>query len=304
MRLRTLDKGETVGHTLLFHFISLIAGVRLPDAARIVLYHKDFYGKAMASWTDQTMRGPSNWSVGERELLAAMVAKWNVCSFCVTAHGAMAALELGDPFVNTALQNPGKINPSGKLKQILVLLEKLVKTPESLSTMDIKRIMDQGINRKELEDAMAVTAVFSITVRCANAFDFAQLDKEDAIRMAKQMLARGYIRGKHKPSDRPNHTQMAEQLRHRILGSNGETDPILRRAIAQRINGGPPLPPAYDELVVLIDTASYKITDSHVRRLVTTMKGEKAAFEIITTAAVAAGLRYWDIGRKILMQIV
>ena len=36
------------------------------------------------------MRGPSEWSVAERELMAAMVAKWNSCPFCVGAHRAIA----------------------------------------------------------------------------------------------------------------------------------------------------------------------------------------------------------------------
>jgi alkylhydroperoxidase family enzyme len=47
------------------------------------------------------MRGPSTWSIGERELMAAMVAKWNSCAFCVGTHAALAdddvALENDQP---------------------------------------------------------------------------------------------------------------------------------------------------------------------------------------------------------------
>jgi AhpD family alkylhydroperoxidase len=49
------------------------------------------------------MRGPSIWSVGERELMAAMVAKWNSCAFCVGAHGAIASKEIQRPAVDAAL---------------------------------------------------------------------------------------------------------------------------------------------------------------------------------------------------------
>ena len=42
------------------------------------------------------LRGPSDWTVGERELIAAFVSNLNQCRFCTTSHGAVAALEI-DP---------------------------------------------------------------------------------------------------------------------------------------------------------------------------------------------------------------
>jgi hypothetical protein len=77
MRPREIDRGDGVFNRLL-RFISLVSGMRLPDAA----YYKDFFGVPMGAWTQAAMRGPSTWSVGERELMAAMVAKWNSCAFC------------------------------------------------------------------------------------------------------------------------------------------------------------------------------------------------------------------------------
>ena len=40
------------------------------------------------------MRGPSTWSVGERELMATLVAKWNSCTFCAGAHGAVVPIAI------------------------------------------------------------------------------------------------------------------------------------------------------------------------------------------------------------------
>jgi len=87
MRLREIDRGDGIANRLLIGFISLVARMRLPDAARVALYHKDFFGVPMGAWTQATMRGPGPWSVGERELMAAMVAKWNaaMCSSSPTA---------------------------------------------------------------------------------------------------------------------------------------------------------------------------------------------------------------------------
>jgi hypothetical protein len=76
MRLPEIDRGDGFTNRLLIGFISIVSGMRLPDAARVAFYHKNFFGIPMGAWTQAAMRGPSKWSVGERELMAAMVAKW------------------------------------------------------------------------------------------------------------------------------------------------------------------------------------------------------------------------------------
>src|ERR1700733_6593764 len=105
MRLNEVEKGDGLFHILLFRFISMVSGMRLPDAARIVMYHQGFYGKPMTAWTQAAMRGESSWSVGERELFAAMTAKWNSCTFCVKAHSAIASLALDKTLVTAALED-------------------------------------------------------------------------------------------------------------------------------------------------------------------------------------------------------
>src|SRR5580692_8476820 len=103
MRIRKVEKGDGFFQALLFRFISMVSGMRLPDAARIVMYHQDFYGKPMAAWTHAAMRGESSWSVGERERFAGMTAKWNSCTFCIGAHSAIASLVLDKALVKEVL---------------------------------------------------------------------------------------------------------------------------------------------------------------------------------------------------------
>jgi AhpD family alkylhydroperoxidase len=103
MRLPEIDRGDGFANRLLIPFISLVSRMRLPDAARVAFYHKDSFSAPMGAWMQAVMRGPSSWSVGERELMAAMVAKWNSCAFCQGAHGAVAAKEMQRPPVDAAL---------------------------------------------------------------------------------------------------------------------------------------------------------------------------------------------------------
>lgn len=66
MRLSEVERGDGVVSRLLIRIISMALGMRLPDAARVAFYHKNFFGRPMGAWTQAAMRGPSAWSVGER----------------------------------------------------------------------------------------------------------------------------------------------------------------------------------------------------------------------------------------------
>ena len=48
---------------------------------RTLLYRKQFFGQPHSHHTHEVMRGPSEWSVGERELFAAFVSQMNQCRF-------------------------------------------------------------------------------------------------------------------------------------------------------------------------------------------------------------------------------
>ena len=133
MRLPEIDRGDSVLSRLLISFISLVSGMRLPDAARVAFYHKDFFSAPMGEWTQAAMRGPSEWSVGERELMAALVAKWNSCSFCVGAHRAVSAKELERSTVDAALADYHAASIPEGLKATLEFLEAMTLRPTELT---------------------------------------------------------------------------------------------------------------------------------------------------------------------------
>jgi hypothetical protein len=81
MRLANVERGDGIKHRLLFRVIRLVSGFRAPDVVRTLLYRKEFFGGPHARHTQAVMRGPSAWSVGERELFAAFVSNLNQCRF-------------------------------------------------------------------------------------------------------------------------------------------------------------------------------------------------------------------------------
>ena len=192
MRLPEIDRGDSVLSRLLISFISLVSGMRLPDAARVAFYHKDFFGTPMGEWTQAAMRGPSEWSVGERELMAALVAKWNSCSFCVGAHGAVSAKELERSTVDAALADYHAVPISEGLEAALAFLEVMTLRPGELTCKHAKAVLDTGVSAEALKDAIAVGAVFNIVTRYANALDFAVPTADEFDRAAAMLRKRGY----------------------------------------------------------------------------------------------------------------
>ena len=52
-----------------------------PDVSRVIAYRPALFGEPISMCFEDAMRGPSDWSVGERELFAAFVSRKNQCPF-------------------------------------------------------------------------------------------------------------------------------------------------------------------------------------------------------------------------------
>ena len=81
MRLSILDQGHTFRTRALFAVVRLLSGHRAPDVVKTLRYRPEFFGGLMSPVFQSAMRGPSEWSVGERELMAAFVSRVNSCEF-------------------------------------------------------------------------------------------------------------------------------------------------------------------------------------------------------------------------------
>jgi hypothetical protein len=81
MRLRAVEHRHRLPERLKLILIRLVSGRRVPDVVKTLLYRPEFFGRAMCEWTHAVMRGPSAWSVGERELFAAFTSRLNQCVF-------------------------------------------------------------------------------------------------------------------------------------------------------------------------------------------------------------------------------
>ena len=81
MRLPILDSGHGFGAKALFAFIRAVSRQPVPDVLKLMKYRPDFLGALLQKITHEAMRGPSGWSVGDRELMAAFVSSLNACEY-------------------------------------------------------------------------------------------------------------------------------------------------------------------------------------------------------------------------------
>jgi hypothetical protein len=81
VRLKNVERGDGLKPRLLFGVIRLLSGFRAPDVVRTLMYRRPFFGEAHSRHTHEVMRGPSPWTIGERELFAAFVSDRNNCRF-------------------------------------------------------------------------------------------------------------------------------------------------------------------------------------------------------------------------------
>src|SRR6202035_5003931 len=192
MRLAILDSGHGFGTKALLALIRAFSRQPVLDVIKLVKYRTDFYGGPMQGVTHEAMRGPSPWSVGDRELIAAFVAKNNGCEWCTRAHPAVAEGAYRDGkkviAVLSALETAAMEEP---LRATLRMLRKLTRE-HALDADDMRAVLAAGVSRQHIEDALAVCFAFNAIGRLADAFGLVVPDPKAFEAGAKYLLARGY----------------------------------------------------------------------------------------------------------------
>jgi hypothetical protein len=81
MRLNCLNTQYRFREKLKLKMMALVARREVPDVVRMHFYRYEFFGKPLAALFQEALRGPSEWDVFERELMASYVSSLNQCVF-------------------------------------------------------------------------------------------------------------------------------------------------------------------------------------------------------------------------------
>jgi len=97
---------------------------------------------------------------------------------------------MGEQVVKAAIETSQATSP--QVKATLVLLEKLVRTPDAVSGDDLDRVRAAGVSDEAIEDATFVCALFTTYNGLGDTFRFAIPPAEAFEQSAKMLLGVGY----------------------------------------------------------------------------------------------------------------
>lgn len=184
MRLRILDAGHRLRQRLALKAIRLIGRTDPDPVAKISLYRPELFGRPWLRFSGPVMRGASEWSDGERELMAAFVSRLNSCPFCSGVHHGTTMLLLGAESGVDRLENWRKGGFDPRITATFELLEKVTLSPSTVTAADVAAVQEAGVSDTAIADALYVCFLFNTINRIANAMDFRWNTDVDRMRLA------------------------------------------------------------------------------------------------------------------------
>ena len=140
----------------------------LPDFPHLSDVFKRFPKGAMPlmAFHDEVLRGESDLSAAEREMIAAYTSGLNACDFCHGSHTLIAEIHGIDPAIFEKLVDaPDRAGLEDKWLPLLAYVRKLTLTPAILTEADAASVYDAGWSEDALYDAIVVCATFNLMNR-------------------------------------------------------------------------------------------------------------------------------------------
>jgi hypothetical protein len=81
VRLAVVDHGHAPAEAAILQEIRERTGAEPLGVVKTLMYRPELFGKPFSDELDRVMRGPSDWSPGERELFAGFTSLLNQCRF-------------------------------------------------------------------------------------------------------------------------------------------------------------------------------------------------------------------------------
>lgn len=139
------------------------------------------------------LRGPSPFTEGERELIAAYVSGLNHCRYCHGVH-TIAAERLGAApgIVGQLIEDLERAPVEEKMRPVLRYAQKLTRTPNGLGKADAQAILAAGWTEAAIYHTVAVTALFNLMNRLVEGLGI-ELEPAYAEIAAKRLAEQGYL---------------------------------------------------------------------------------------------------------------
>jgi len=136
----------------------------LPDNAVLADLRSRYAGllDLLRPYAERLMRGPSPFTPGERELIAAYVSGVNSCRFCHGTHARVArGFGIDDGTFTLLMDDIERAPVDARLRPVLRYVRKLTETPSRMTPADADAVYAAGWSDEALLHAVAVCAYFN-----------------------------------------------------------------------------------------------------------------------------------------------
>jgi uncharacterized peroxidase-related enzyme len=169
----------------------LFVGTSMLDPGKAAYYRPEIFTRPYYTLQQRALHQSRSWRTGERELFVVKTSMANVCTFCITAHTALASAAESSDWTQSALAG-GQEAENPKLCAMLKFVEKLTQQPWNITPQDVECLRDARISTEAIEDAVMICAVFNIGNRLAMGLDLELPSPEAMKRTVPLVRALGY----------------------------------------------------------------------------------------------------------------
>ena len=168
MRLDILEHGHRLPAKAFQRIAALVFREEMDDVVKTAMHRPEFFGRPFLDLVHGVLRGPSYWTVGEREYMAAFTSRLNECPYCLRVHTETTRIESrGEVDVDA----DAAVRP--EVAAVLTLLETVSRTPDRVTADDVDAVRSAGVPDDAIVDALHVNLIFNTVNRLANAFGWA-----------------------------------------------------------------------------------------------------------------------------------
>jgi len=134
--------------------------------------YKPEHFRAFFHYYDVLMKGPSELSRAEREMIVLAVSRVNGCTYCTVAHGAaLRILSKNSVLADQISANYRVADITPRQRAMLDFAVKLTERSAEIDNADFERLHEHGFTDSDIWDIGAVAAFFNLSNRMANLAD-------------------------------------------------------------------------------------------------------------------------------------
>ena len=134
--------------------------------------------RAFMAYHDALMERTGGLTKAEREMIVVATSAVNDCQYCVVAHGAILRIRAKDPRVADQIAiNYRKADITDRQRAMLDFAIKVALDSRSVGDADFETLRGHGFDDDDIWDMVAITGLFGMSNRMANALSLRPNDE-------------------------------------------------------------------------------------------------------------------------------